>query len=157
MAALSVHRRRTASIRQHLLPAQHPERAAAAAELLPLVSGGFDKIDWSHQPPAFDAASPIDSAEAAESFSEHGYLMLTNALSDSLVTEMNDCIDRSMREMPVAWGLVEDEETQQVHNMPGQGHIFYPILDYPVRTGNALWPLTCENRSFCQDRLWAYT
>lgn len=34
-----------------------------------------------------------------------------------------------MREMPEAWGLVA--KTSTVHNMPGQGHIFYPIMDYP--------------------------
>ena len=57
------------------------------------------------------------------------FILLNNALDLAMVDGMNECIDRSMREMPEAWGFVE--ETQNVHNMPGQGHIFYPLLDYP--------------------------
>ena len=57
------------------------------------------------------------------------FILLNNALDLAMVDDMNECIDRSMREMPEAWGFVE--ETQNIHNMPGQGHIFYPLLDYP--------------------------
>ena len=98
---------------------------------------GFGRLS-TEPPPMFDPGDELEAAAAF--FSEHGYVVLAEALSAAEVRFLNAFCDRTQEERPLAWGL---SEKRKPHHR-NQGLIYsQPLLDHPE-----LDPYTRHARSF---------
>jgi len=102
-----------------------------------LAAQGFGRV--SRDPaPAVDPERHVDAAYAF--FEQHGYVVLSNCLSDAELGHLNTFCDRTQGERPDSWGL---SDKRKPHHR-NQGLIFsQPLLDYPE-----LDPYTRHPRSF---------
>lgn len=102
-----------------------------------IAAQGFGRV--SREPaPAFDPERDIDAAYAF--FAQHGYVVLSNCLSEGELGYLNAFCDRTQRERPKSWGLTDKRKPHHRN----QGLIFsQPLLDYPE-----LDPYTRHPRSF---------
>ena len=98
---------------------------------------GFGRVD--REPaPMFDPGNDLRAACAF--FSEHGYVVLSAALSPAEIGFLNAFYDRTQHDLPLAWGLTEKRKPHHRN----QGLIYsQPLLDHPE-----LDPYTRHPRSF---------
>ena len=102
-----------------------------------IATQGFGRVSRDTAP-SFDPERDIDAACAF--FAQHGYVVLSNCLTDAELGHLNEFCDRTQAERPESWGLTDKRKPHHRN----QGLIFsQPLLDYPE-----LDPYTRHPRSF---------
>ena len=90
-----------------------------------LSNQGFGRIT-KDQPPEYDPKTELKNA--CEYFTDNGFTVLKNCLSNSEIKHLNEFFDRTQIDHPESWGLGKHREKQHLN----QGIIFsLPLLDYP--------------------------